>query len=150
MCGQKIWKGFNDLATTHPELVSEWDKDANIDLSPYNITAKSNKIVHWVCKLGHTWEAPPNRRSAGSGCPYCAGKKVWKGFNDLATTNPELVKEWDKIKNQKLTPYDVTSGSNRKVHWKCKNNHTWQSQIYLRAKGQKCPYCSGRRIWREK
>lgn len=30
-----------------------------------------------------------------SGCPYCAGLLPIVGVNDLQTTNPELMKEWD-------------------------------------------------------
>ena len=34
------------------------------------------------------------------------------GFNDLATTHPDLVKEWA---DEDLTPEEVTYGSNKKV-----------------------------------
>jgi DNA-directed RNA polymerase subunit RPC12/RpoP len=38
----------------------------------------------------------------------------------------------------------VTHGSNKKVWWKCKKGHEWQSMILSRSKGNGCPYCSGR------
>jgi hypothetical protein len=58
---------------------SEWD--------PSSLTRSSNKKVTWKCDLGHIWNASVNNRARGDGCPYCGGKKVLKGFNDLATTD---------------------------------------------------------------
>ena len=62
----------------------------------------------------------------GTGCPYCAGKKPSKEYN-LAIKHSILIKEWHPIKNEKLTPYDVTPGSGRKVWWICEKGHEWQA-----------------------
>lgn len=44
-----------------------------------------------------------------------SGRIPWiEGFNDLATTHPELTKEWDYEKNGKLTPLNVVEFSNKK------------------------------------
>ncbi|OLN24302.1 zinc-ribbon domain-containing protein [Desulfosporosinus metallidurans] len=43
-----------------------------------------------------------------------------EGYNDLATTKPEIVQEWHPTKNGNLKPSDVVAGSERKVWWKCK------------------------------
>ena len=57
---------------------------------------------------------------------------------------PALAEEWHDTKNLGKLPEDFTSGSNKKVWWKCSKGHEWQTQIYLRAKrGTNCPYCSG-------
>lgn len=69
--------------------------------------------------------------------------EVITGVNDLATTHPDLVKEWDYEKND-LKPTDVTAGSAKKVWWKCQNGHSWQASVVNRAKGTGCPFCSGK------
>ena len=50
-------------------------------------------------------------------CPYCSHQKILKGYNDLATTNPDLLQEWDYSLNNKLGIYPdcVFSGSHKKV-----------------------------------
>ena len=83
-------------------------------------------------------------RNKGNRCPYCSGKRVLKGKNDLQTLNPLLTEEWDYEKNKELTPVAVMPNSDKKVWWKCKKGHEWQAVIKSRSKGHRCPYCSGR------
>ena len=134
--GQRVIPGFNDLATINPELAAEadgWD--------PTTVTAGSNRNISWVCSNGHKWLAHIASRSDGTGCPYCSGKKVLVGFNDLATINPELAAEadgWD--------PTTVTAGSNRNISWVCSNGHKWLAHIASRSDGTGCPYCSGKKV----
>ena len=45
-----------------------------------------------------------------------------------------LAAEWHDTKNLGKLPEDFTSGSNKKVWWKCSKGHEWQTQIYHRAK----------------
>ena len=139
-------KGENDLQTVNPTLVKEWDYEKNNDLTPMEVLPNSEKKVWWKCKNGHEWQAIIGNRNKGQGCPYCSGKKVLKGFNDLQTANPTLAKEWNYEKNNALTPTDVTTGSNKKVWWKCKNGHEWQASIVDRNSGRRCPYCAGKRV----
>ena len=81
----------------------------------------------------------------GSSCPYCAGRKVLPGFNDLATLVPEVARQWHPVLNGTLTPQMVTAGSHRKAWWECEQGHVWQSAIYSRTGSQKCgcPICAG-------
>ena len=131
---REVWVGFNDLATTHPELAKQahnWD--------PTTLTAGSQKKVEWLCSLKHTWLTAVNKRAVfNTECPYCSNSKVWVGFNDLATTHPHLVADayqWD--------PKTVTFGSERKVKWKClMAGHIWRAQISNRARlDTACPTC---------
>ena len=130
--GFRTWTGFNDIATTHPHLVSEaegWD--------PKTIHAGTNKKLVWRCSAGHIWQASGASRSAnGSGCPYCANFNCLSGFNDVSTTHPELAKEafgWD--------PTTVIAGSNKIMSWKCSSGHVWRASVVNRAYGKKtgCP-----------
>ena len=101
----------------------------------------SNKSVWWRCIKGHEWKTSISQRVNGTGCPYCANKKVLSGYNDLVTTNPKLAEEWCYGRNGDLTPQMVSAGSHKRVWWKCENGHVWQSLIYSRAVGTGCPYC---------
>ena len=134
--GRKAWPGFNDLATVRPELAAEWDYEANGDLLPTQVTEFSGAEVHWICKLGHKWEAKIADRSRGRGCPYCANKKLLVGFNDLKTLFPDVAEEWDYEKNE-TRPEDHIAGTHKKAYWKCKEcGHRWKAQIKERAYGQ--------------
>ena len=49
--------------------------------------------------------------------------------NSLFVSNPELSKEWDYERNCGLKPEDFTANSGKKAWWKCKNGHSWQTQL---------------------
>lgn len=82
------------------------------------------------------------KKIKGQGCPYCAGKKILIGFNDLQSQYPEIAAEWHPTNNGDLKPTDVMSGSNKKVWWLGKCGHEWQAAISARCKSrQGCPLC---------
>ena len=137
-------KKENRYVCDNVQLMKEWHSTKNGTLTPNNIAIGSNKKVWWKCENGHEWEAKPNDRKRGNGCPYCSGKKVLQGYNDLLSQMPELAKEWDCELNGELNPENVTIGSNKKVWWKCEKGHSWQATINHRSKGTGCPFCSGR------
>ena len=118
-----------------------WKKNNELGLNPKLLRCGSHKEAWWVCEHNHTWSTPIYNISDGRRCPYCAGKRVWVGFNDLQTTNPELVSEWNYERNT-FNPTEITSGSKKKVWWKCQFGHEWETQIYNRANGRKCPICA--------
>lgn len=65
------------LMEYYPELAKQWHPTKNGDLQPIDITKASNKKVWWICDKGHEWQATINNRSMrGTGCPYCAGRKM--------------------------------------------------------------------------
>ena len=62
------------------------------------------------------------------------------------TEYPNLLREWDYEKNNKINlyPQNTTSGSNKKAWWKCsKCGHSWQAKI-LNRKTRGCPLCANR------
>lgn len=72
---QKVLKGFNDLATVHPELLPLWDYEKNSS-SPECVLGGGNKKYWWKCaKCNSSWEASMSHIISGTRCPYCAGKK---------------------------------------------------------------------------
>ena len=140
--GRYAIEGENDLGTANPTLADEWNYEKNKELKPENFTTKSSKKVWWKCSKGHEWQAVIYSRSSGTGCPYCSGNKVLKGYNDLKTVNPTLADEWNYEKNKGLTPADVVPGSDKKEWWKCNKGHEWQSTIGHRSRGRGCPQCA--------
>ena len=144
--GKKVLSGYNDLQTVNPTLAKEWNYEKNNRLTPMEVTPNSHLKVWWKCSQGHEWQASIADRNSGRGCPYCAGKKVLKGFNDLQTVNPTLAAEWHHEKNKGLTPADVTPNSHETVWWKCNEGHEWQAIIGNRHKGNGCPYCAGQKV----
>ena len=138
--------GIDDLATINPKLAKEWNYKKNGDLTPQKVYGNSNRKVWWLCKNGHEWQATIDNRNKGKNCPYCSNKKILIGYNDLATINTKLAKEWNFKKNGNLTPQKVTANSNKKVWWICKNGHEWQACIADRNNGTNCPYCSNKKV----
>lgn len=100
-----VLKGYNDLQTLFPEIAKTWSPK-NVK-KPSEVSSPSNSDVFWVCENGHEWKSRVADRTEGHGCPYCAGQRVWKGFNDLATTHPTLIAEWSD-KNSSLSPESIT------------------------------------------
>lgn len=85
--GRRPISGKSDLATMHPKLAAELvDQSLATTLKP-----GSNTSVLWQCPVdsNHTWKATPySRTTKKTGCPYCSGRKIVPGVNDLATTHP--------------------------------------------------------------
>lgn len=143
--GKKVLPGFNDLETTDPDLAAQWSP-RNGALLPRMVTRGSHKKVWWLGHCDHEWQAEiKNRTERKSGCPYCSGNAVLKGFNDLKTRYPYLALQWSS-RNGDLLPDMVSPGSNRDVWWKCSRGHEWDARIADRVAGSGCPYCSGERI----
>lgn len=137
----------NSLATIAPELIPEWDTDRNGGLQPEMFPAGSRLPAHWICpKCGHQWVASINHRAIGhTGCPKCAGLVFEKGFNDLETKNPELLKEWDYEMNEAegIRPKEIQYNSNVRAHWICSEcGHKWVAPIRTRSvDGRGCIQC---------
>ncbi len=137
--GKKVVAGFNDLKTTHPEIASQadgWD--------PTKIGKGNDKRVSWLGECGHRWLATIGSRTyRNDACPFCSGHQVLLGFNDLNTTHPELAAQangWD--------PKAVSSGSNKKLSWRCQLGHEWITTVANRTALEPtgCPTCSGKRV----
>jgi hypothetical protein len=134
----------NCLATLFPEIAKEWHPTKNGKLTPSDVIAGTNKKVWWLCKKNHEWKAVCNDRTYGKKCCACCNNKKVCKDNCLATTHPELAKEWHSTKNGKLTPNDVIAGTHKKFWWLCKKNHEWKAVCKNRTGSNKtnCPVCS--------
>ncbi|MGO4455323.1 zinc-ribbon domain-containing protein [Arthrobacter sp. RAF14] len=138
--------GVNDLATTHPEIAAQWHPHLNANTTPHEIVASTSQDYYWQCEHGHTFTAAVITRVKGQGCPYCAGKCVWPGFNDLATTHPQVAEQWDAEANWPWTNHQVTAGSRFEAAWKCAWGHRYRRRVSERVKGLGCPYCAHKKL----
>ena len=125
-----------------PSLATEWS-EKNLPLTPDAVNEKSTKNVWWKCNTcGYEWKAVVKARVKGGMCPVCAERAVLQGYNDLGTTDPHLLSEWDFEKNSKWTPSNVSRNSMKVVWWKCGAGHSYRAKITDRTIEQKgCPQC---------
>ena len=130
------------LLSLNRTLALEWNYEKNGELHPEHVTSNSNKKVWWKCSVGHEWQATIQSRNTEKGCPFCSGRVVISGVNDLQTLNPTLAKEWNIEKNDGISPSSVKSNSGKKVWWKCANGHEWQATVAKRNAGSGCPICA--------
>lgn len=138
--GRVVVAGVNDLVTTHPEiaaLADGWD--------PATITAGSGKRLLFRCPIGHPSRPTMvfNRTGAGrcTGCPICANREILVGYNDLATTHPEVAKladGWD--------PTTVSAGSTQRLLFACPDGHaSVLARVRNRVRDAEslgCPQCA--------
>ena len=64
-----------------------------------------------------------------------------KEYNDFATTDAELCKEWDYEKN-KVEPTEISRNSHNRAWWLCSYGHSWNAKICERThEGKTCTVC---------
>jgi hypothetical protein len=102
----------------------------------------SGKRYHWRCELGHPFVKTADGLKK-SNCPVCSNYVVITGTNDIATTNPALLEEWDYVKNSVL-PTDIPPGTHKKIWWKCVQGHSWEAMAVSRTTRLMtgCPSCA--------
>lgn len=64
---------------------------------------------------GGDWNPKATHVLSGHGCPYCAGRAVLIGFNDIWTTAPEMA----KLLVDSEDGHKYTKGSEQKVYFRC-------------------------------
>lgn len=133
-------------------IIDEWDTEKNLEelgLTIDEITHGSRKRVYWKCSKNkkHKWMAVISSRIRNKkpSCNICNNKIIIEGDNDVLTTHPEIILEWDYEKNGDLKPTEISYGCKLKVHWKCiDKGHEWEAAVYnrTRSNGSKCPFCN--------
>lgn len=139
---RQIQVGENDMATTHPNLASQWHPTKNLPLTPLEVIGSHSGKLWWICDEGHEFISTGQKRAAGSQCPVCINQQVLTGFNDLATVNPDLAKDWHPTRNGRITPEIVLCGGHAKYWWICEEGHQWKTDISSRLRGTGCPSCA--------
>ena len=141
--GDRILAGYNDLATTDPQLATEWAPDN--DRAVTSIGKNYKYLANWICpKCGGEYGAVVAEREYGDdSCPYCSNRRVLTGFNDLKTADPELATEYSP---DNPVPADrIMRTSGLYAHWICpKCGGDYTALPRKRYVGDdSCPYCRG-------
>ena len=149
-CSGINFKHRGKLFEEYPEFINELDiqKNSYVDVKDYS--SCSTKIIHWICKEGHSYEMSPMLKIKSKSCPICSNVRVMEGVNDLKTwclinKRYQIIEDWDYSKN-KILPTEVSFGSNKKAWFKCHIcGHEWQTVIVSRTKQQTdCAICAKR------
>jgi hypothetical protein len=77
----------------------------------------------------------------------CSNRRL-SPTNSLANRFPKLAAQWDRRKNDKLTPAKVTVVFHGRVWWRCAaaRDHAWEAPVNQRVLSPNCPFCAGRRV----
>jgi DNA-directed RNA polymerase subunit RPC12/RpoP len=138
-------RGLNSLAVTHPNLAAEFHPDKNEGLTSKEVIAGTHKKLWWLCSTcNHDWISTGKDRVVGNGCPACDNKVIHRdGRNSMASTHPELAKEFHPTKNGDTTPSGIVAGTQKKLWWLCsKCGNEWFASSSPRTKGVGCPACA--------
>ena len=134
--------GYNDLETTHPWLIKEWSGLNERKIS--SVMESTNYRAWWKCTVcsGEYQEFIEKKLLHQESCPYCKNLKVLKGYNDLGTTHPWLIKEWSDLNERDIT--SVMKSSSYNAWWKCSScSGEYQQKINKRVHiKDPCPYCN--------
>lgn len=115
-------------------------KDMGIPYIPLDEYDGQNTKINFLCPNNHVFNIRPRAIFDGQGCPYCAGNKVLKGFNDLWTTHPEIAA---LLKNEN-DGYMYSYGSRKSTWWICPTckNEIFEMFKHVSTYGLKCKSCS--------
>ena len=140
------------LLTVAPSVASYWDTAKN-GVTADHVVAGSDTRRHWLCPTcSHSWQATvATKVGDNSGCPKCSNRL--KGYTrqpTLTASNHPVMVDFDYSRNQEagLDPDRITLGSNKKIHWICRNCPRGQPHLYRASPDSRirrktgCPYCS--------
>ena len=84
----------HSLGAKYPQIAAEWYQRRNGSVTPFMITPKNNNSYYWKCKTcGHIYPSVVSNRTAGHGCPKCAGqyRRSAEDFrHEISRINPDL------------------------------------------------------------
>jgi hypothetical protein len=123
-------KSFADVS---PNAALDWDSEKNGTHGPDDYFPHSHCPAHWKCPTcSYRWRVSIGSRTAGNGCPGCAGRVATR-TNNLALASPEMLSEWDYERND-MSPSEVLPNSTLVTHWKCPRGHLTQASVLSRVR----------------
>ena len=139
-CSRRRVSTLNSLEKNNLELFKMLHPTKNNKVNLSKITLSSNKKLWWVCSRGHEWKQSPNTMTSKKRKNLC--RKCYLENNSISIKRPDLLNEWDYVRNLSIKPNDITCGTDKKVWWLCANGHSWEASVNNRAKGSGCPKCA--------
>lgn len=134
------------IVDTHPECLKYWDKETNEanGIYPKDFIVGSHKKVYWLCDKHGSYEQSIREKLKGRTCVYCSGRKTHIS-ESIVTTHPQLLSEWDYVKNNELGiyPEECKKTSKKVVYWKCDNkkHSSFKKAINIKHIGEGCLVC---------
>lgn len=124
---------------SHEQFVAEvYNLDPTVTVLGHYITSWTP--IEFMCSKGHIFIMKPidflNRRR----CPYCSNRKVLVGYNDIATTRPDVA----SLMTNSEDSHKYTSGSSHNVNFTCPLCGKIQNKaiIEVSTRGFSCNSCS--------
>jgi very-short-patch-repair endonuclease/DNA-directed RNA polymerase subunit RPC12/RpoP len=99
-CSGRYATTERNLAVLKPEHVKHFHPTKNHPLTPFTVTASSNKKIHWICEVGHEWIVTPNAKMGCGQCSMSYTSKIEQHLKAALTTAGVLV--LDTVENHKL------------------------------------------------
>lgn len=124
---------------THDDFV-ERIRNINPNIEVVGVYVRSSKPIKCRCTIDeHKWDAWPDHLLRGHGCPVCAGKGVFVGYNDIPTTRPDLIKYFKTETDAQM----FTEHSNKYADLICPYCGYQKHMIvgHLSKTGFACPIC---------
>lgn len=137
----RVDAAVNSLQAKNPELAAELHSSRNGSHTSTTLGAGAGTKVWWRCAEGHEWVASVANRRRGRGCPYCRNRRAWPGFNDAHARHPELMIDWDWMRNLDFDPTSRLPGT-KKHWWRCATaGHQALETFSNRKATGGCPRC---------
>lgn len=112
--------GWSLAVMEQPKVAASWHPTLNGELTPAQILASGKKPERWwICEAGHEYQRGVSSRVRGYTCRYCSGRASLPGHNDLTTSRPDWMADWDDAANRGVRPTNITDSCMRRYWWKC-------------------------------
>ena len=146
---QKIDNSFGE---NFPDLATFWDFQNNGNITPWQISPKSDKIFSFLCQVCEKTfkrSIASITRNSGCYCNICARKAAGISRStapkekSLGKLYPDLAKELENSRNGNINIFSIYPGSQNKLWWECsKCGYLYEMTPNNRTNGHGCSQCS--------
>jgi len=142
-CNGEKCSDFYNIVMTNEKYLKYWDYEKNTIL-PEEVARGSRKTVFWKCPVClYEWKCDVHSMQDKT-CSSCSGHVV-TDKNSLALLFPEIIEEFDIIKNTGVDINNISFASCKKYWWLCKQcGKSWEASPHNRTAKRKtgCPHCN--------
>lgn len=138
-CAGKKVNEKNCLATVRPDLLEDWDYEANEleNITPWNVTKNASIKINWKCsKCGRKWKVRSHKKA---NCKKCANIII--GSRKFKNNEYFLMRARDVHGDTYEYPNPYTGRKNI-MSIICKNHGLFEQVVCTHLRGAGCPKCS--------